>query len=74
MPTKPTIQRHINRPAKAEATACCGNAATSSVAVGGSLVETTTCCGTAADAHASNSCCGSEAKKQAIASGVGCCG
>ena len=32
------------------------------------------CCGTAEEAKDENSCCGTEAKTEAVATGTGCCG
>ena len=54
---------------------CCGNPPRATL----SLPETARadagpCCGTATDAAAEDSCCGTTAKADAVASGQGCCG
>jgi len=51
---------------------CCGNRPQAAV----TLPEPAAgpCCGTAWEAAAENSCCGSAAKVDAVASGQGCCG
>jgi hypothetical protein len=55
----------LNPPAAAGG--CCGGPAPTAGAT--ELVQVSTCCGTAED-----SCCGSAAKADAVASGAGCCG
>ncbi|GAA2637839.1 arsenite methyltransferase [Paractinoplanes durhamensis] len=59
--------------ATAAATGCCGAPAPTAVAPQ-APASTDPCCGTPAEATAENSCCGSAAKTEAVASGATCCG
>lgn len=51
-------------------TGCCGSADTADAPAPTVPVP---CCGTTAEAAAEGSCCGNEAKTEAVAAGQGCC-
>ena len=61
----------------AEVSACCGTPSSATVAnvdrPAPDHAAASPCCGTTAEADASGSCCGSNAKHQAVRSGAGCC-
>jgi hypothetical protein len=60
--------------ATAAGNGCCGAAATATVTAETPATAAGPCCGTAEPAQAENSCCGAEAKTDAVAAGTGCCG
>jgi hypothetical protein len=53
---------------------CCGNPPQAALTLPEPAAVGGPCCGTTAAASAEGSCCGSEVKKQAVATGQGCCG
>ncbi|MER7730032.1 hypothetical protein ABTX80_04025 [Streptomyces erythrochromogenes] len=59
-----------NRPEAAGS--CCGPAPVQPVAEA-APVESSPCCGTSEAAEAAGACCGPQAKREAAATGAGCC-
>ncbi|MEV0901887.1 hypothetical protein [Actinoplanes sp. NPDC049802] len=54
---------------------CCGNPPHDGPALPGPAAEAgSPCCGTTAEARESGSCCGADAKQEAVAAGRSCCG
>jgi hypothetical protein len=56
-------------------TGCCGNSPQATLALPEpATTAASPCCGTPAQAATEGSCCGSAAKTDAVAAGLGCCG
>ncbi|MBG0566607.1 hypothetical protein I4J89_34695 [Actinoplanes sp. NEAU-A11] len=54
---------------------CCGNSPQPGLALPEPVDQgQSPCCGTTAEAQEAGSCCGAEAKQEAVATGQGCCG
>jgi hypothetical protein len=57
------------------AVGCCGNPPQAGLVPPGPVTETAApCCGSTTEARQAGSCCGPAAKREAVASGQGCCG
>ncbi|WP_405447273.1 hypothetical protein [Streptomyces erythrochromogenes] len=59
-------------PVTETATSCC-TSAPAQPAVEAAPAQSAPCCGTSKDAQEAGACCAPEAKREAVAAGVGCC-
>lgn len=58
-------------PSRAEAGSCCGPAPAPAAEV--TPARPSPCCGTSEGATAAGACCDPQAKREAVATGTGCC-
>ncbi|MFC9585905.1 hypothetical protein ACFVJ8_24175 [Streptomyces yangpuensis] len=61
------------RPDRAATTVSCCGTTPAQPAAEGAPAQSSPCCGTNEDAEAAGACCAPQAKREAVATGAGCC-